>query len=363
MTEKKTQENLWQKISEKIERVGLAQKIFLMDNLRVMLKAGLSIVEAFKILTKQIPNHRLKKMIEEIGSEVEKGKALSETLAKFPRFLPGIYVKMIEAGETSGKLDEGLAEIIQQMKKNREINSKVRGAMIYPVVIFTAVIGVGVEMVVFVLPKLLTLFNELNAQLPLPTRLLIALSSILINYGLWLLSLFVLLIVLFFYLKRKPAVQSALDKFILKLPIFGRISRQLNLARFTLTLSSLLRSAIPILEALEITADVLSNVHYKNAVREAAKKVKVGQPLAEALEVFPALFPPLATQMIMVGEKSGTTEELLGELSIYYSEEVDQILKNISTIIEPVLIIFLGLVVGGLAVAVIMPMYSLSQSI
>lgn len=363
MPNKKKSESLWTKISLRLERISETQKIFLVDNLRVMLKAGISIVEAFRILSLQTPNRRLKKMVEEIGQEIEKGKTLAETLAKFPKLLPGIYVKMIAAGETSGKLDESLTEIVNQMKKNREMNSKVRGAMIYPAIILLAVLGVGIEMTVFVLPKLLTLFEELNAQLPLATRLLIWLSKFLISYGLWLLLFLVFLIILFFYLKKKPAVRSRLDSLILKLPIFGKISRRLNLARFTLTLSSLLKSAIPIIEAFEITAEVLSNVHYKTAVLETAKKIKIGRPMAESLEVYPHLFPPLTTQMIMVGEKTGTTDNLLHELSLYYTEEADQTLKNISTIIEPILIIFLGLAVGGLAIAVIMPMYSLSQSI
>lgn len=356
-------ENWWQKISFFLERVSEAQKIFVIDNLRVMLKAGISIVEAFRILAVQTSNCKLKKMIGDINREVEKGKTLSETLARFPKFLPPIYVKMIAAGETSGKLDESLAEIVSQMKKTRELNSKVRGAMIYPAVIFTAVVGVGIEMIVFVLPKLLTMFSELNVQLPLATRLLMAVSAFLLGYGWWLILILAVLVILFLYFKRKPAVQSFLDALILKTPIFGKISRQLNLARFTLTLSSLLKSAIPIIEAFEITAEVLSNVHYKKAVLATAKKIKTGRAIAESLEAYPHLFPPLATQMIMVGEKTGTTDNLLNELANYYSEETDQILKNISTIIEPVLIVFLGVVVGGLAIAVIMPMYSLSQSI
>ncbi|HBV57954.1 MAG TPA: hypothetical protein DEB73_01670 [Candidatus Magasanikbacteria bacterium] len=359
---KKNTKNLWQKISDKIDRISVAQKIFLMDNLRVMLKAGLSITESFRILAAQTPSRKLKEMIEAIGVEVDKGTTLADTLTEFPELMPTIYVKMLASGEVSGKLDESLSEIVKQMKKNKELNSKVRGAMIYPIVVLLAVAGVGVEMVVFVLPKLLDLFGEMNVELPLPTRILIAVSSFLINYGIWVILFLILLIIGFIYLKKKPQVRSALDSLLLKLPIFGKISRQLNLARFTMTLSSLSKSAIPIIEALEITADVLNNVHYKNAVLEASKNVKTGVTISDSLEFYPKLFPPLATQMIMVGERSGTTDDLLNELAAYYNEEIDQTLKNISTIIEPVLIIFLGVVVGGLAVSVIMPMYSLSQA-
>lgn len=353
----------WEKIIFFLTPISTAQKIFLINNLRVMVKAGLSIVDALRILAAQTANKKLKKMLEEIGAEVNKGQALSETLAKFPKLFPEIYVKMIAAGEVSGTLDESLAEITEQMKKNYAMNSKIRGAMIYPAVIVTAVVGVGVEMIVFVLPKLLNLFTELNAQLPLSTRILIVVSNFLINYGFWLIIALIAALIGFIYLKKRPKIKRSLHGLILRLPIFGRIAQQINLARFTITLSSLLKSAISIVEALDITAAVLNNLHYKQAILEAGKKVKTGQGLSESLEKYPRLFPPLVTQMILVGEKSGTTEDLLNELAVYYTDEVDQTLKNISTIIEPVLMIFLGVAVAGLAVAVIMPMYSLSQGI
>lgn len=328
-----------------------------------MIKAGLSIVDALRILAAQTTNKKLKKMLEDIGAEVNKGKSLSETLAKFPALFPEIYIKMIAAGEISGTMDKSLAGITEQMKKNYAMVSKIRGAMIYPAVIVTAVLGIGVEMIVFVLPKLLDLFSELNTQLPLSTRILIFVSNFLINYGLWLVIILMAAVISFIRLKRWPKVKRNLHGLILRLPIFGRIAKQINLARFTVTLSSLLKSAISIIEALEITTEVLNNVHYKEAILEAVKKVKTGQGLSESLENYPHLFPPLVTQMILVGEKSGTTEDLLNEVSIYYTDEVDQTLKNISTIIEPILMIFLGVIVAGLAIAVIMPMYSLSQSI
>lgn len=353
----------WEKIIFFLTPISAAQKIFLINNLRVMIKAGLSIVDALRILAAQTANKKLQKMLEEIGAEVNKGKTFSETLIKFPKLFPEIYIKMMAAGEISGTLDENLAEITEQMKKNYAMNSKIRGAMIYPAVIVTAVVGVGVEMIVFVLPKLLNLFTELNAQLPLSTRILIVVSNFLIHYGLWLVFVFAAAVIAFIRLKRQPKIKWRLHGLLLRLPIFGRIAKQINLARFTVTLSALLKSAISIIEALEITAEILNNSHYKQAILEAAKKVKTGRGLSESLEKYPHLFPPLATQMILVGEKSGTTEDLLNELAIYYTDEVDQTLKNISTIIEPVLMIFLGVAVAGLAIAVIMPMYSLSQGI
>lgn len=353
----------FQKILSKLERVSFSQKIFLIDNLRVMIRAGLSIIEAMKILEAQVESKKLKGLIKEVESSVEKGQTLADALAKLPELFPQIYVKMIAAGEVSGKLEESLAEAVTQMKRTYAMNSKIRGAMIYPAVVMVAVLGIGIEMTVFVLPKLLTMFTELNVELPLPTRVLIATSNFLIAYGVFVAIGAVAAVIGFLRLKKRPAVASFLDSVILKMPIFGKMSRQINLARFSMTLGSLLKSAIPIIEAINITAEVIPNVRYQSALKDCGQQVKSGRSLSKLLAFYPKLFPPLVTQMIMVGEQSGSTESLLNELSGYYGEEVDQMLKNISTVIEPVIIVFLGVVVGGLAVAVIMPMYSLAQAV
>lgn len=347
----------------KLETIKFSQKIFLFENLRVMIKAGLSIVEALKIVTAQSSSEKLRYFLAKIGQEVEKGQSLSETLEKFPQLFPPIYVKMIAAGEISGKLDESLSQAVEQMKKSYAMTSKIRGAMVYPLVILVAILGIGIEMIVFVLPKILTIFTEMNVPLPLPTRILIGTSNFLLHYGILVVIVLIGLVFLFLRLKKNPQFSRGLDNLLLHLPIFGNISKQINLARFSLTLSSLLKSAIPIIDALNITADVLGNMLYKEALRHTAQEIKTGKMISEILSEYPKIFPPLVTQMIMVGEKSGTVENLLNEISLYYNDEVDQILKNISTIIEPLIIIILGIAVGGLAVAVIMPMYSLSQAI
>jgi len=352
----------FEKTLTKFERIKFTQKIFLFENLRVMVKAGLSITEALKIISAQTASKKLKRTVEQIAAEVEKGKTLSETLERFPELFPTIYIKMIAAGEISGKLDESLSQAVEQMKKTYAITSKIRGAMVYPIIILIAILGIGIEMIVFVLPKILTIFKEMNVPLPLPTRALIFTSDLLVNHGILILFILAAMTAGFIRLKKIPDFKKYLHALILRLPIFGNIARQINLARFTLTLSSLLKSAIPIIDALKISSDVVSNTLYKNALLDASQKIKTGRGLAEILEEYPKLFPPLVTQMIMVGENSGSLESLLNEISSYYNDEVDQILKNISTIIEPIIIIILGVVVGGMAVAVIMPMYSLSQA-
>lgn len=370
MTEQKKPQGLtWDKISLAISRISFNEKIFLLENLRVMIKAGLSIIEAFKIISKQTSNLKLQIMIQGVSKEVEAGRSLSETLQNYPDLFPSIYVKMIGAGEISGKLDESLDQIVIQMKKTAAMNSKIRGAMIYPIVILVAIIGIAIEMMVLVLPKLLEIFVEMNVVLPLPTRILITVSNAFIkntfgiNNTFWFIGIGIGAFFLFQRLKKFPAFKFFIHAVLLKTPIFGKMSKEINLARFTLTLSSLSKSAIPIIDALNITAEVVGNVHYHDALIETAQQLKTGETISSILEKYPKLFPPLVTQMLLVGERSGSVESLLDELSTYYNDEVDQKLKNISTIIEPVIILFLGLIVGGLAVAVIMPMYALTEAV
>ncbi|MEK9158478.1 MAG: type II secretion system F family protein, partial [Patescibacteria group bacterium] len=233
MIDEKQKESWFKKLSFKLEHISFSQKIFLVDNLRVMLKAGLSIIESLEILEAQMESAKLKRLIGQARQDVEKGKTLADALEKIPELFPAIYVKMIAAGEVSGNLDESLSEAVIQMKKTYAMNSKIRGAMVYPLVILVAVVGIGIEMMVVVLPKLLTIFNEMNVAMPLPTRVLIFSSNFLIKYGLLVVIVVAALVALFIKLKRRPDVQFFLHSVLLKIPVLGHISYQINLARFS----------------------------------------------------------------------------------------------------------------------------------
>ncbi len=349
-------------LTKYLYRVSTVNRMLFVHNLHIMLKAGLSVVEACGILSEQIPNRRLKTIITEVKAQIEKGRQLSEVLADFPTVFPPIYVHMIAAGETAGTLEQALAEVYSQMKKTYELMSHVRGALIYPAVILVAMAGIGIEMVVFVLPKIIVLFNDFNAALPLPTRVLIAVVTFMEHYAWAVLLAAVLLAAGAVALIQRPRVRHMVHRLNLHLPIAGTIIKKINLARFTLTLSSLLSSTIPIIDAVRITASVQGNLMYQEALLAVAEALKKGQALSELLAQSPKLFPPMVVQMVLVGEQSGEVEHMLQELSDYYSGEVDTTMKNFSTIIEPVIIIILGLAVAGIAVAVIMPMYSLAES-
>jgi len=353
--------NAW--ISDHLVRVPIMQKILFVSHLKTMVKAGLSLIDALRILSAEIENKKLRTVIGQITIGVEEGLQLSEVLAKYPKIFPSIYVSMIGAGETAGKMETALDQVSVQMKKNHELSSRIKGAMMYPAVIVTAMIGISIEVVVFILPKLLIMFKDFGAELPLPTRILIFITDSTTKYGLWMLGFIIIFIVTAFWLIKKPDVKRVVHATNLALPIIGGIIKKINLARFTLTLSSLLESTIPIIDATRISSEVLGNVIYKESLLIVSESLKKGETLSDILRQFPKIFPPMVTEMIMVGERSGKTEDMLRELAEFYGNEVDTTMRNFTTIIEPIIILVLGLAVAGIAVAVIMPMYSLSQTI
>ncbi len=350
----------------KLNSISFVQKIFFVDHLRTMIHASLSLVEALEILEKEMENRKFKQIIGKIKVEVEKGRQLSEVLGEYPKVFPPIYVKMIASGELSGKLDESLEQIVTQMKKTQELRSSIRGAMIYPAVIIVAIIGVAIFMMVAVLPKMLSMFSEFNAELPLATRMLIKITGFFsqpLNLILIFLLLFLIVGLFVAALKKIHPFRKTIHLINLHLPIIGNVIKQINLARFSLTLSSLLKSTIPIIEAMDITAETCSNLLYQTSLHKIAAEIKSGRPLSELLAEYPDLYPPMVTEMVMVGEKTGEVDRLLNELSNFYGSEVDKTMKNFAQIIEPIIILILGFAVGGIAIAIIMPMYSLAQAV
>jgi type IV pilus assembly protein PilC len=347
-----------------LSRISFVQKIFFLDHLRTMIHASLSLVESLDILTREMENKKFKTITGNIKDAVEKGQTLSEVLARYPEVFPSIYVKMVESGEVSGKLDDSLQQIVIQMKKTNALNSSIRSAMIYPGVILTAMGGIGIMMATVVFPKLIEIFKEFDAELPLATRVLIAVIDVIGN-PIYLTAIIFSIIFLIggfvTLLKRIPKFRRTVHRINLHLPIFGTVIKQINLARFSLTLSSLLKSTIPIIDAMEITADTCTNMLYQETLHEAAKRIKTGDPVSVILRASPHLYPPIVTEMIMVGERSGQVDNLLIDLAEFYGGEVDKMMKNFATIIEPVIIVTLGIAIAGVAVAVIMPMYSLVQ--
>lgn len=348
---------------EKYRGVPAVQKIFFTQNLGVMLRGGFSISRAMSTLAMQTNHQYFKKVILSLQQDLEGGSNFSQALKKYPRVFSELFVNMIAAGELSGKLDDVLKALTIQMKKDHQLVSKVKGALTYPIVVVIAMIGAGVAMITFVIPKLLTVFEENDAQLPLPTRILIGISDAFQNYGLYIGLGVIGLIAGLIWFIRTPTGNRLFDAFLLRMPIAGPILRKINLARFTRNLSSMLATDIPIIQTFQVIGRTMSSVHYRQSIDEASQALRSGASIAKVLERNPELYPPLVQQMVNVGEESGTLDEVAGELATFFEEEVDQTMSNLSTIIEPVLLLVLGAAVAGMAVAILLPMYNLSEQI
>jgi type IV pilus assembly protein PilC len=347
----------------KLSRVPLKDKLFFVQQLGVMLKAGISLSVALKTLTKQTSNKYFIKIISDVSDKVEKGSSFAESLAPYRKVFGEMFINMVEAGELSGKLEEVLAQLFIQMKKEHALISKVKGALTYPAVILLAMGGIGTFMMVQVVPQISSMFVEMKADLPLPTKILIGVSNSIAQHGIISLIIFVTVVTSLTYILRTARGKYIFQAIMLRMPVFGDIVKKINMARFSRNISSLLQTDIAIIKSFQITATVLGNVHYRAALEDMAQKIKKGGKLSDVINSYPRLFTPVVAQMVAVGEETGELDNILMELAQFYEEEVDNIMENLPAIIEPLLILVLGLGVGAVAVAIIMPMYSLTSTI
>ncbi|PIR05674.1 hypothetical protein COV56_01345 [Candidatus Kuenenbacteria bacterium CG11_big_fil_rev_8_21_14_0_20_37_9] len=352
----------WKDFFINLQTISLTDKIFFIQNLRVMLKSGLSLSRSMKIIASQIPNKYFKDILECVSRDIEKGILFSESLKKYPRIFNDLFINMIGAGEISGDLEGVLEKLHVQMKRDHDLIAKVKGAMVYPLVVMVAMLGIGAAMIVFVVPKLVSIFEEFQADLPLPTRMLIKTSKFITYNGMFVIFLLIVSIAAFIKFARSRRGKKILHKFFLSAPILGRISKKINIARFCRTASSLLKTDIPIVKSLEITSSVVGNFYYQEALKKASQKIVKGMQINQILSESPKLFPLTVIQMIKVGEESGAIDSVLDEVAEFYEEDVNQVMETLPSVIEPILILILGLGVGAMAVAIIMPMYSLTQT-
>lgn len=345
----------WQKLST-------TQKLFLIQQMHIMVKAGVSITATLATLAEQADKKYFKDLLLNLKEEIEKGSTLAKAMRKYSKDFGELMVNMIESGEVSGRLEEVLQQIYTQAKKDHEIVSKVRGALVYPAIVVTAMFGIGTFMIVYVIPKLTDIFKDAGQQLPLPTRILIGTSDFLIQNGILSAVIFFGSIGLFVTFIKSGQGKKIWDSLLLKLPIISPIIKQVNIARFARTTSSFLKTDIPIVQTLTTTANVLGNTKYKAALQDASQKITKGVPLAETLQPYKDLFNPTILQMIAIGEQSGSLDTMLEEAANFYEGEVSQTMETLPTILEPVLMLLLGIGVGGMAVAIIQPLYSLTQA-
>ncbi len=343
--------------------VHLKEKIVFANNLSSMIGAGLSLSRSLEILTRQTTNKYFQTIISDLLNRVTGGESFSAALSAYTSVFPSVFISMVEAGEESGNLPNSLHIVKEQLSKTYELQRKVRGAMIYPAIIISLMFVVGILMMIFLVPKLASTFADLNVPLPLLTRIFVGISSLMANHYFIFLSALVLLIISFISFLRAPAGQKTLDFILLRLPVIGELDRQVNAAITMRTISSLISSGVGMMETITITARVLQNFYFKQAVNQFVTKIEKGMTLSALLKEQPKLFPVLVGELTEVGEETGKMAEMLLEGAQFYEEEVDQATKNLATIIEPVIMIVIGTAVGFFVVAMIQPMYALTSAI
>ena len=342
--------------------VNLEQKVLFAKHMAVMLKSGLSIVEALNT-AEESTSGKLKKVLGKVRNSVESGHSLADSLETYPRAFPEFLVSVTRAGETSGTLVENLENAAEQLKKEKELVAKLKGVMIYPVVVLAAAFVLGMGISFFVLPRIIPLFEGLSVELPITTRVLIAFSHVVENYGLYLFGSIVAGVVFLLWLIRQRFSRPVTNWLLLHTPIVGRIVRNSNLARFCRTLAMLLKSGLNIDEALEITKNTVGNYYYQRAVGNISKNIQAGTKLSANLEEYSALFPVIVVRMVKVGEESGKFEDTLFYLADFYEADVDNATKSLTTAIEPILLLTIGIIVAFLALSIITPIYDITGNI
>lgn len=344
-------------------KVKIGEQILLTKNLSGMIKAGLSLSRALSVLKKQTKNPKLNKIFISLATDISSGETFSSALSKFPDVFSKLFISMVRAGEESGNLAGALSDIGLNLEKSNSLTKKIKGALIYPGVIMSAMVVIGVLMFAFVVPTLAGTFKELGIKLPFSTQILIFFGNFFSHH---LILTFIIIfgavigIVAFF---RAKFMAPYIDFTILKIPIVNNLTKEVNTARTARTISSLLTSGVSLTRAIEITEDVVQNIYYKKVLSEAKFGIEKGEPFSKAFEDHADLYPVMMSEMIQVGEETGKLSDMLLEIALFYEEEVENKTKNLSTIIEPLLMIVIGAGVGFFAISMISPLYSILGSI
>ncbi len=343
--------------------VKIEEKITFTKNLAAMISAGLTLTRALSVIERQSKNKFMKKIVIDLEEEVKKGSSFHEALARHRKVFSELFIAMTKAGEESGTLAESLAVVARQMDKAHTLQKKVKGAMIYPAIILTAIVIIGVLMMMFVVPTLSNTFKELNVDLPAATKAIITVSDFMAaNVVLVLVLLAAFFGGIVFFAKSKPGSKLILMA-ALRMPVIGELVRETMSARAARSLSSLLSSGVEMLSALKIAGEVTGDNAFGKVLQEAEERVRKGDPLSAPFIEHSKLYPVFVGDMIAVGEETGKVADMLGQVAQYYETDVEERTKDLSTIIEPILMLFIGGAVGIFAMAMITPIYSLSDKI
>lgn len=351
-------EKIWGRFFNKI---SFTDVVIMTRQLATMVESGLVLSESLDILVDQQSNKKFKSILENISRDVKSGLELASSLRKHPEVFSPLYCSLVKAGESSGKLDVVLSQMATNLEKDREFRAKVKGAMIYPIIVISMMFVVTAIMMLFVIPKLTALYTQSNITLPLPTQILITTSNIFTAF--WWLALIIIVggVIIFRKIYSTVAGRLKIDAFLLKTPVIGRIIKGTSLTNFTRTFGLLTSSGIPILESLNIVSNVLDNAVYKKAIQDSLSGIERGLTLSSLLEQS-GVFPKIISQMFRVGEETGKVDQVSFKMAEYFESETDNIVKNLTVIIEPAVLVILGLGVAFLVLSIILPIYKLTTS-
>lgn len=348
-------------ISRFLERASFSDLVIATRQLSTMIESGMVVSEALDILEEQQSNKRLKEVLGEVARDIRGGLDLASSMKKHPDVFPALYVSLVRAGEQAGKLDVVLSQMANSLEKEREFRSKVRGAMIYPALVLLMMVAVIGIMMFFVVPRLTSLYDQSSIELPLPTKILIGSSDFLLSYWWMIAILLVVGIIVFRRWVKTPSGRYNFDALILKVPVVSKIVQETTLTSFTRTFGLLTSSGVPLLDALTIMVGVVNNMVYKKALESTVQGVERGLTFSSQLELT-GVFPKIIPQMYKVGEETGKVDKVSFKMADYFEEESDQIIKNLTVIIEPVVLVVLGLMVAFIVLSIILPIYKLTTS-
>ena len=343
--------------------ISQQEKIILTKYLSTMIRSGLSLKEGIETILNDTKKKTFKKVLTEAKFDLEKGQPLSVTFGKYPNFFSNIFIALIKAGESSGTLEKSLDHLGIQLKKDYKLKQKIKGAMAYPLVLIAASVAVIFIMMVFVIPKLTKVFAQSNLELPWTTQLVIKMSSFISGNTYLIICFFIIIGLSFLHFRKKKKFQNIVSEIFFKIPFVSELYIKIILARFIRTLGTLLSSGINILKALDISAETVGYNKYHKAIKELGKETSRGVSISNSMKKRQDLFPYMLINMVSVGEKTGNLDTILNELAIFYEEEVDNSIKNLVSLIEPLLLLTMGLIVAAIAFSVITPIYQLVGSI
>ncbi len=358
MEKQKTELDKYLRIFQRIKNRDI---VVMSRQLATMIVAGLPIVESLHVLASQTENERLHEIIDEVARDVEGGTKFSVALAQYPKVFSNFYVNMIKSGESSGQLGKSLLYLSDELEKNYDLNNQVKSALIYPIFILGGIVAVGILMMILVVPQLVGVLESFGGELPLTTRIFIAVSTFFSSW--WWLVLVVLIatVVLFVYYISTPQGKYSWDVFKLKIPLIGSLYEKIYVARLTSNLAALISGEIPIIESIKIVAELVGNQAYRDVLLKTASKVKGGDSISSELGRSP-IIPDMVSHMIAVGEKTGELDSILERVGKFYSKEVTTQVKGLISLIEPALLVVMGIVIGVILAAVLLPIYNLAST-